>query len=94
MLRGRVGDSPLMGCGVYAGPLGAVAATGVGEEIVRRFLAKTVYDWLAEGIAPARAAQRGVAMFPDIVDVGILVAGRDGHAIASNRDMACAELSA
>jgi isoaspartyl peptidase/L-asparaginase-like protein (Ntn-hydrolase superfamily) len=26
MLRGRVGDSPLMGCGVYAGPKGAVAA--------------------------------------------------------------------
>ncbi len=94
MLRGRVGDSPLMGCGVYAGPLGAVAATGVGEEIVRRFLAKTVYDWLAEGVAPARAAQRAVAMFPDIVDVGILVVGRDGHAIASNRDMASAELSA
>lgn len=93
MLRGRVGDSPLMGCGVYAGPLGAVATTGVGEEIVRRFLAKTVYDWLAEGLAPARAAQRGVAMFPDIVDVGILVVGKEGHAVASNRDMASAEFT-
>lgn len=35
MLKGRIGDSPLMGCGVYAGPRGAVAATGIGEEIVR-----------------------------------------------------------
>lgn len=92
MLRGRVGDSPLMGCGVYAGPEGAVAATGVGEEIVRRFVAKSVYDWLAEGIAPARAAQRGVAKFPEIVDIGILVAGRNGQAIASNRKMATAML--
>jgi isoaspartyl peptidase/L-asparaginase-like protein (Ntn-hydrolase superfamily) len=92
MLRGRVGDSPLMGCGVYAGPHGAVAATGVGEEIVRRFLSKTVHDWLAEGIAPARAAQRAVAMFPDVIDVGILVVGRSGQAIASNRNMASAQI--
>jgi len=88
-----VGDTPLMGCGVYAGPHGAVAATGVGEELVRRFISKTVYDWLAEGIAPARAAQRGVALFPDIVDVGLLVVGRQGQAIASNRNMAAAQLS-
>lgn len=93
MLRGRVGDSPLMGSGVYAGPHGAVAATGVGEEIVRRFLSKTVYDWLAEGIAPARAAQRGVAMFPEIVDVGVLVVGQHGQAIASNRNMASAQVT-
>lgn len=88
MLRGRVGDSPLMGCGVYAGPHGAVAATGVGEEIVRRFLAKTVYDWLAEGVPALRAAQRAVAMFPDVVDVGLLVASKDGQEIVANRNMA------
>jgi L-asparaginase / beta-aspartyl-peptidase len=67
-----------------------VAATGVGEEIVRRFLAKTVYDWLEEGIPPARAAQRGIAQFPQIIDVGLLVASREGQAIASNRNMASA----
>lgn len=92
-LRGRVGDSPLMGCGVYAGPHGAVATTGVGEEIVRRFLAKTVYDWLAEGVAPAQAAERAIALFPAVIDVGLLVAGKAGQAIASNRDMAAAELA-
>jgi beta-aspartyl-peptidase (threonine type) len=92
MLRGRVGDSPLLGAGVYAGPNGAVAATGVGEEIARRLLAKTVYDWLAEGIAPSRAAHRAIAMFPDVLDVGLLVVGRRSHVVASNRDMARAEL--
>ncbi|MFT3772042.1 MAG: isoaspartyl peptidase/L-asparaginase [Minicystis sp.] len=92
MLRGRVGDSPLMGAGVYAGPHGAVAATGVGEEIARRFLAKTVYDWLAEDVPPARAAQRAIAMFPEVIDAGLLVAGRDGQAVASNRNMASAML--
>lgn len=93
MLQGRVGDSPLMGCGVYAGPHGAVAATGVGEEIVRRLLSKTVYDWLAEGIAPARAAKRGISMFPDVVDIGLLVVGKTGQAIVSNRDMASAQIT-
>jgi isoaspartyl peptidase/L-asparaginase-like protein (Ntn-hydrolase superfamily) len=92
MLRGRIGDSPIMGAGVYAGPAGAVATTGVGEEIVRRFLAKTVYDWLAEGVPPTRAAQRAVAMFPEVIDVGLLVAGLDGHAVAANRHMASALL--
>jgi beta-aspartyl-peptidase (threonine type) len=93
MLRGRVGDSPLMGCGVYAGPHGAVAATGVGEEIVRRYMAKTVYDWLAEGIAPEQAAQRAVDLFPQVVDVGLLVAGKSGQGIAANRNMAKAVLT-
>jgi L-asparaginase / beta-aspartyl-peptidase len=92
MLRGRVGDVPLVGAGIYAGPHGAVAATGVGEEITRRFLARAVYEWLAEGIAPARAAQRGLAMLPDVIAVGLLVVGRTGQAIVSNREMASAQL--
>jgi isoaspartyl peptidase/L-asparaginase-like protein (Ntn-hydrolase superfamily) len=92
MLKGRVGDSPLMGAGVYAGPHGAVCATGVGEDIVRNFLSKTIYDWLASGVPPQRAAQRAVALFPDVIDVGVLVIGKEGHAVASNRDMAHAEL--
>jgi hypothetical protein len=29
-----------------------------------------------------------VALFPDVVDVGVLVIGKEGHAVASNRDMA------
>lgn len=92
MLKGRVGDSPLMGAGVYAGPHGAVCATGVGEEIIRHFLSKTIHDWLAEGIPPQRAAQRAVDLFPEVVDVGVLVIGKSGHAVASNRDMARAEV--
>ena len=92
MLKGRVGDSPLMGAGVYAGPYGAVCATGVGEDIVRHFLSKTIYDWLASGVPPQRAAQRAVALFPDVIDVGVLVIGKEGHAVASNRDMAHAAI--
>jgi L-asparaginase / beta-aspartyl-peptidase len=36
MMIGRVGDTPMIGCGFYAGEYGAVAVTGRGEEIIRR----------------------------------------------------------
>jgi isoaspartyl peptidase/L-asparaginase-like protein (Ntn-hydrolase superfamily) len=93
MLRGRVGDSPLIGCGVFAGPAGAVAATGVGEAIARRVLCKTVYDWLEAGTPATEAAKRAVALFDAAIDIGILVAGATDHAIDSNRSMASAALA-
>lgn len=88
MLRGRVGDTPLIGCGIYAGPHGAVASTGTGEEIVRRFLALRVYDWMAAGVPAQEACDRGIAMFPDAIGVGVLAVGKDSHGMKSNREMA------
>ncbi|HWH76087.1 MAG TPA: isoaspartyl peptidase/L-asparaginase, partial [Candidatus Binatus sp.] len=38
-LPGRVGDSPLLGCGTYANEYGAVSCTGQGEAIMRLVLA-------------------------------------------------------
>jgi isoaspartyl peptidase/L-asparaginase-like protein (Ntn-hydrolase superfamily) len=93
MLRGRVGDSPILGCGLFAGAAGAVAATGVGEEIARRVLCKTVHDWLAAGASAAEAADRAVALFDERIDVGLLVATPRDQAIRSNRSMAAALLT-
>jgi len=57
MLPGRVGDTPLIGCGVYAdNRSGAVSMTGIGEGIIRLAVAKTICDRLAEGNSPAAAA--------------------------------------
>jgi beta-aspartyl-peptidase (threonine type) len=43
MLPGRVGDTPVIGAGVYAeNSLGAVSCTGVGEYIIRLSLAKEI----------------------------------------------------
>ena len=44
MLRGRVGDSPLIGAGIYSGPDGAVVATGIGEEIAKKLLSYKIYS--------------------------------------------------
>jgi L-asparaginase/beta-aspartyl-peptidase (threonine type) len=87
MLPGRVGDSPIVGAGLFAGPDGAVTATGTGEEIWRVLLCKFVYDRIAgEGVA--RACDVGLRLFPKSVPVGIIAVGRDGAAHVCNRDMA------
>lgn len=57
MLPGRVGDTPLIGCGVYADDGGgAVSMTGVGEGIIRIAVAKDIVDRLVAGASPAQAA--------------------------------------
>ncbi len=59
MLPGRVGDSPLIGCGVYAdNEGGAVSMTGWGECIIRLAVAKEIVEHMAAGRAPVRAAQQ------------------------------------
>jgi L-asparaginase / beta-aspartyl-peptidase len=90
MLHGRVGDTPLVGCGFYAGPAAAVATTGIGEEIIRRMLARTVHDWISQGEEVARACERGVASVPKDIPVGVIAVSRRGSAVAANRDMAAA----
>ena len=47
---GRVGDSPLVGCGAYAdNASGAAAATGHGEKLMRVVISKAACDLLAVG---------------------------------------------
>ncbi len=62
VLRGRVGDVPIPGAGLYAGPAGAVAGTGLGEKIIDVQLARTVYGWLEEGVPAGEAIRRGIAL--------------------------------
>ncbi len=88
MLPGRVGDSPILGSGIYAGPCGAVCATGIGEEIMKRVLSKYVYDQMAAGRSPQTAADRGVALFPRDVSVGLVAVGRRGWGEACDANMA------
>ena len=63
-LPGRVGDSPLIGCGCYADiETGGVSSTGYGEAIMRVVMAKTAADFLRPlNSTPARAAQAAVQL--------------------------------
>jgi beta-aspartyl-peptidase (threonine type) len=63
-LPGRVGDSPLIGCGCYAdADTGGVSSTGFGEAIMKIVMAKTAADFLRPaGSTPTRAAQAAVEL--------------------------------
>jgi isoaspartyl peptidase/L-asparaginase-like protein (Ntn-hydrolase superfamily) len=87
-LDGRVGDVPIYGCGCYAGPAGAVACTGFGEEIVRAAMARTVYAWMETGLTAREAVARGVAGFPAGWSLGLIAVGRDGWGVAATEEMA------
>ena len=91
-LLGRVGDTALVGSGFYAGPHGAIAATGVGEHIMRHMLAREVYQWIADGMALADALQRGVDLFDKRIAVGLIGVTRGEQGACSNRSMPCAEM--
>ncbi len=61
-LPGRIGDSPLPGCGTYADGRGGVSCTGLGEAIIRVVLGKTAIDFLSEGIDPNAAARKSLEL--------------------------------
>jgi isoaspartyl peptidase/L-asparaginase-like protein (Ntn-hydrolase superfamily) len=90
MLRGRVGDVPIYGAGLYAGAHGAAAATGTGERIIEVMLAHTVQGWLAAGMSAGAAAQRGVDLIKGKAPIGLIVIGPTGVAAATSRGMAWA----
>jgi beta-aspartyl-peptidase (threonine type) len=62
-LVGRIGDTPLIGCGNYAdNQSGACSATGVGEIAIRLVLAKVVCDRIEAGILPQKATEHAIGL--------------------------------
>jgi beta-aspartyl-peptidase (threonine type) len=65
-LPGRVGDSPLIGCGCYADvESGGVSCTGWGEAIMRVVLAKAAADMLRSGASAQDAAAACVKLLAE-----------------------------
>jgi len=58
---GRVGDSPLVGCGFYADDNAAVSCTGDGEDFIRLLIAKRAADFVAHGESARDAAATAIA---------------------------------
>jgi beta-aspartyl-peptidase (threonine type) len=60
-IPGRIGDSPLIGCGNYAdNEAGACSATGIGEIAIRLVLAKSTCDLIRTGQTPQKAAENSI----------------------------------
>ena len=80
---GRIGDSPIIGAGVYAdNQTCAVSASGYGEQFIRIALSKTISDLIAyKGLDATDAANEGIREL--IVKVrgvgGVIVVDKDGN---------------
>ena len=87
-MRGRVGDSPIVGAGLYVDDeVGAATATGVGEDVVRVCGSHSVVEAMRHGMSPTEACQsvierlarlRGAAIKDH--QVALLALSKDGMA--------------
>ncbi len=60
-MHGRVGDSPIIGAGLFVdNEVGAATATGVGEEVVRICGSHTVVELMRQGMSPELACKKAV----------------------------------
>jgi beta-aspartyl-peptidase (threonine type) len=79
---GRIGDSPLIGCGTYAdNEVGGVSTTGWGEAMIKVVMAKTVIDLMeANGGDAQDAAKRGIEILHRKADGfgGVIVMNKYG----------------
>jgi beta-aspartyl-peptidase (threonine type) len=81
-LPGRVGDSPLVGCGLYADDrLGAATSTGWGEGIMRVVMARRAVDFLGSGSPAPEAARRAIGFLEMRTEGkgGIILIAPDGN---------------
>ena len=85
---GRVGDVPLIGCGLYAGPHGAVAATGDGEAILMNMTAIRAYQLVEQEVPPQIVLEKILGGFDNKNTVGLILVTPKGFAGGANRTMA------
>jgi L-asparaginase / beta-aspartyl-peptidase len=81
-MPGRVGDTPLIGCGAYAdNRTGAACASGRGESLMKVVFCKTALDYLAAGYGPQAAAEMALAYLEERApgEAGILVMNKQGQ---------------
>lgn len=85
-LPGRVGDSPIIGAGLYVdNEVGAACATGWGEAVIRVVGSHLVVELMRQGHSPQeacrRATERTIAKNPDheSIQVGFLALDKEGR---------------
>jgi L-asparaginase / beta-aspartyl-peptidase len=103
---GRVGDTALVGCGLYADQRGACSTTGDGESVIPVVLAKTAVDLLSgdaasmDGIVachPKEAAVQAIEILKQRVpgEAGCILLDRNGRIgwAHNSQDMAVAYMT-
>jgi len=85
-MHGRVGDSPLIGSGLFVdNEVGAAAGTGVGEEVIRVCGSHLVVENMRRGDSPEMACKRAVERIAqnndslDGIQVGFIAISKQGQ---------------
>jgi N4-(beta-N-acetylglucosaminyl)-L-asparaginase len=86
-MRGRVGDSPVIGAGLFVdNEVGAATATGVGEEVIRCVGSHIVVELMRSGLSPEEACREAVMRIvkkspsrSKEIQVGFLALNRKGE---------------
>jgi N4-(beta-N-acetylglucosaminyl)-L-asparaginase len=85
-MHGRVGDSPIIGAGLYVdNEIGAATSTGLGELVIRTCGSFLIVELMRQGLSPQKACEEGVKRvmhknknFKD-VQVGFLAINKQGE---------------
>ncbi|MFP4136696.1 MAG: isoaspartyl peptidase/L-asparaginase family protein [Candidatus Acetothermia bacterium] len=80
-MKGRVGDSPIIGSGLYCNETGAVSTTGVGEAIIKVNLARELVHQLESGEAVKKAAEKAISKLENSTGsrAGLIALDSDGN---------------
>ncbi len=86
-MRGRVGDSPIIGAGLFVdNEVGAATATGLGEEVIKICGTHLVVEFMRQGLSPQAACKKAVerivrknAASAKINQVGFIAINKQGE---------------
>ncbi|MFN6380096.1 MAG: N(4)-(beta-N-acetylglucosaminyl)-L-asparaginase [Flavobacteriales bacterium] len=86
-MRGRVGDSPIIGSGLYVdNEVGAATGTGLGETVLRSCSAFLIVEMMRQGMHPQKACEEAVKRVQKInsfmkeeFQVGLLAVNKKGE---------------
>lgn len=86
-MRGRLGDSPIIGAGLYVdNEVGACTATGQGEDVIRVAGSHSVVECMRQGMSPEQACKKIIERIVRIkgekvkqIQVAFLALGKNGE---------------
>jgi N4-(beta-N-acetylglucosaminyl)-L-asparaginase len=86
-IHGRVGDSPIIGAGLYVdNEVGAVTSSGVGEEVIKICGSFLVTEFMRQGYSPKMACKKAIerivkrdAKMAKEIQVGFIALNKNGE---------------
>ena len=86
-MRGRIGDSPIIGAGLFVdNEVGAATSSGLGEEVIRTVGSHLVVESMRLGLSPEAACRRAIERIaahhpdkPKEIQVGFIALNKHGE---------------